>query len=178
MPKGIYKRSIKYSREQLEPLSEQKLSSKQIAEILGANPKYIDKLRRKYDLPRMKNGEWQTMEKNYFWKGGIIIDKNGYVLIKSPDHPYRNSIGYVREHRLLMEKHLKRYLSPKEVVHHLNGKPADNRIENLELFQTNGKHLHKELKGKIPKWTPEGKAKLLEVVRQPRVRKVSSNRSL
>lgn len=91
------------------------------------------------------------------WGGGRIVDKDGYVLVYRPEHPHRRKhLPYVFEHRAVMEKHLGRFLKPGEVVHHKNGKKADNRIENLELFQRNSDHLRHELSGRVPKWTKDG----------------------
>lgn len=82
----------------------------------------------------------QSGHKNGMWKGGKTFDKNGYILVLSKDHPFAIRGRYVREHRLIMEKHLGRYLLPEEVVHHINEIKNDNRIENLSLFANVAEH--------------------------------------
>lgn len=75
------------------------------------------------------------------WKGGRHPDSGtGYIWVYSPAHPYRTIHNRVAEHRLVMEKHLGRYLSVGEVVHHKNGIRNDNRLSNLEL-STQSEHI-------------------------------------
>ena len=77
------------------------------------------------------------------WKGGRLVDHRGYVHIRRKNHSYNNN-GYVREHRLVMEQYLGRYLEPKEVVDHINGIKDDNRLENLKLFSGQADHIKVE----------------------------------
>lgn len=64
-----------------------------------------------------------------------------------PNHPYSQKGGYIPEHRLVMEKHLGRYLTNGEDVHHINGNRKDNDIENLWLM-THSSHSRVEHIGK------------------------------
>jgi len=78
------------------------------------------------------------------------INRHNYIYIYSPDHPSKNKQKYVAEHRLIMEQHLGRFLTKKEVVHHINEDTTDNRIENLQLFSSAGQHTkfaHPNIKG-------------------------------
>jgi hypothetical protein len=106
----------------------------------------------------MRTGEYrekqrlsQIGDKHYHWGGGKTKRTNGYIEVWiPPDHPfssmtYKTGVRhhYVMEHRLVMAQHLGRPLTRTEVVHHINGIRDDNRIENLELFGSNGEHHHK-----------------------------------
>jgi len=96
-----------------------------------------------------KNNYWngRYKEKSARWKGGRRISNDGYVFIYKPEHPRSDDHKYVKEHWLVIEKALGRYLTKDEVPHHINGVKTDNRLENLYLFASNSEHtfFHKNL---------------------------------
>lgn len=73
----------------------------------------------------------------------------GYILIFKPKHPKAIG-GYIREHRLIMERYLGRYLRDEERVHHINGIKDDNQISNLLLLPNESAHrrLHNDIRRK------------------------------
>lgn len=81
--------------------------------------------------------------RNPKWRGGEI-EQDGRVIVYAPGHPYPSCHGtHVLRYRLVMEKHLGRFLLPSEIVHHKNDIPDDDRIENLEVMsQSQHARLH------------------------------------
>jgi hypothetical protein len=145
-------------------IEDQRLQQWKVAEILGLTEKQIQRRIRRLGLTTQRTGPRGGAE-HPEWKGGRHLDKNGYVLLYAPGHPSARG-KYILEHRLVMEQHLGRHLTRDEVVHHRNGNREDNRIDNLEVFATNADHLRHELTGRCPKWTPEGKARILAACRE------------
>lgn len=94
----------------------------------------------KYCKPKRKS--YPHGSEHFAWKEKTI-NTQGYVLVWAPDHPFADNHKRFREHRLVMEKYLGRFLSPNEDVHHKNGDKTDNRIENLELLSNRSEHITK-----------------------------------
>lgn len=68
---------------------------------------------------------------HWYWKGGI---KEG-----NPDGYLRDSKTDKLLHRLIMERHLGRELTPEENIHHIDGNKRNNDISNLQIM-TNSEH--------------------------------------
>jgi len=93
----------------------------------------------------------RTGEKNSNWKGGVHHRQDGYILVrKGVMNKECKGKRYDLQHRLIMEQHLGRELKDSEVVHHKNEDTKDNRIENLELIESQSFHakLHDSLRVK------------------------------
>lgn len=139
----------------------------EIGKLLGRSGKVVNKACKRLGF-RMRRRGPKSGPEHPAWKGGRVVDKAGYILVYAPDHPFCSSGGYVREHRLVCERVLGRHLLPNEVVHHKNDDPADNRPENLQVYDSNADHLRETLAGKCPKWSEEGRQRILAAATRPR----------
>ncbi len=80
-------------------------------------------------------GIYMSGSNHAMWKGGVYVKKDtGYVMEYDPARR-----KHVRQHRLVMERHLGRELLPNEIPHHRNEQKGDNLIGNL-LLMTSKKH--------------------------------------
>jgi hypothetical protein len=75
------------------------------------------------------------------WKNGRSVQpdkKTKYLLVYKPNHPRTTKKVYVREHILIAEKALGKYLSKRAQVHHINGDGLDNSPNNLLICEDTG----------------------------------------
>lgn len=147
---------------------EQGKTANELGEQFQVDPETVRKFARLRGLSIKAHD--QSMERHPSWTGGTTKDRLGYLLRRvEAAGPYGYLIrairagdarGYAPVHRIVMHDKLGRNLRPGEVVHHMDGNIHNNAPDNLGLYSSNAKHLGETLKGKIPNWTPEGRAKM------------------
>ena len=72
--------------------------------------------------------------------GTRVIDNKGYIRVKVATDDWRfpmaDGKGWALEHRLVIADHLRELIPSRKTVHHKNGIRNDNRLENLELWES------------------------------------------
>lgn len=91
---------------------------------------------------------FMAREKHGNWKGGRFVSR-GYIWVLSIDHPRASKMGYVPEHRLIVEQVINRILLKHEEVHHVNKIKNDNTINNLIAFTSKAAHVRFEHGGNV-----------------------------
>ena len=105
----------------------------EIVSKLGTNRETVRQYLLKRYTPKQKraivrkNIRWLKGQDSPNWKSGRGVTKEGYVCL------WISKDERILEHRQVMENHLGRKLTRSEVVHHINGNNADNRLANLQL---------------------------------------------
>lgn len=84
-------------------------------------------------------GESNRGENNCNWVEGLILSGNGYPLKHKPDHP-RARAGRVKEHILVAEDSLGRFLNASERVHHIDCIKTNNDPDNLFVCKNTSEH--------------------------------------
>ncbi len=117
------------------------LSIAQIASRSHLSAEAVRRLMKQYGIQPRRRGRKLR-------QGGdcSVQDSDGYVLERSVGHPDAVN-GYVRAHRLVMERVLGRRLKKGESVLHLNGVRDDNRPENLRVFDSSSNLASYSLQG-------------------------------
>lgn len=151
--------AIEFDIERLRALIEQeRLPQHEVARILGVSRCWVGRTCKRLGLRTRRTGP-DSGDTHPGWRGGTRIVK-GYRYLYAPADPMATKQGYVAEHRLVVARAIGRALRGREVVHHIDGDSLNNELANLELFATNADHLRHELTGRVPRWSPEGKARM------------------
>jgi hypothetical protein len=101
-----------------------------------------------------KTHEYRFCSTKCAWKDAVkerTISKEGYVSVPLPLEEQKGTqIKRIYEHRLIMEKHIGRKLTKKEIVHHIDENTGNNIIENLMLFPDVTSHMahHRKMRKK------------------------------
>lgn len=128
---------------EIERLYATGLTIRELASLFDTSDESIRREMIRAGIPRRPRG---APAGKHLPSGGLIRDRDGYVLQRFPEHPCADAAGYVRRGRLAMEEALGRVLEPQEVVGHIRAKD-DDRVENLALYESSSHLKHDQLRG-------------------------------
>lgn len=93
------------------------------------------------DVERQNRSNRQKGDKNSNWKGGVLYYEGYAGVYYCWEHIHKLQSNHVPRAILVMEEFLGRRLRKEEVVYHINRNRADDRIENLMLFEDSSVHM-------------------------------------
>ena len=108
---------------------EQRLSTREIARILGRSHKYVSYKLKEIGVTVDDRITALQSDRNPDWKGGKTT-RDGYVQISSKSICEKGK----SEHQIVMENYIGRELHENEVIHHIDGDKKNNNINNLALM--------------------------------------------
>ena len=111
MPRGIYERTEEHKRALRNLRRGMKLSQEH----------------------KRKIGLAETGEKHHNWKGGRIIDTDGYIRVYCPKH-LRAQDNHVYEQVLVWEEYWHGEVPEGYIIHHVDRNKSNNDVCNLALF--------------------------------------------
>jgi hypothetical protein len=106
-----------------------------------ARPSLVRRGEGKFCSPSCSTSFNRTNKRSNNWRGGKKVVESGHVLVYVPDDPHARPDGYALEHRVLVSRRIGRVLYPSEVVHHKDGDPSNNNLDNLELLPSQSEHM-------------------------------------
>jgi hypothetical protein len=95
-------------------------------------PSVIKKGKGKYCSQSCANGKPRSIDKQ--------LKSNGYVYVKTYEHPFRSKQNLVAEHRIVVENAIGRFLTKEEVPHHIDENKSHNELYNLFLCRDDQEH--------------------------------------
>lgn len=119
-----------------------------IARKCNVSTSIILKWLKRFNIKIRSRNERMSGKFHHSFEGNSFLS-NGYKNIYCPNHPrihrLKNKRPYVKEHIIIMEKHLKRFLNKGEEIHHMDGNKLNNDINNLKLFKSSSDHIKYEM---------------------------------
>ena len=134
--KNNKEKKIKISPNKIEKMYLSGMTIPEISKKYGISVTPIRRIMKEHKILRRKAAPRKGLfsgKGNPAWRGGKRKRSDGYIIVWTPT-------GDRLEHRLIMERHIKRPLLKTEVVHHKDGNPLNNEICNLEIFQSQKEH--------------------------------------
>lgn len=111
----------------------------------GKPRRFIKNHDKKKHLLKPTDKKFTKGKDHWNFRNGRTFHK-GYWYLKIHSHPNSDKRGYIPEHVFVYTEYYKCCMLPWGIIHHINGKRGDNRIDNLQgMFQS--KHFSIHLKG-------------------------------